>query len=249
MAKEIDAGGVTQGVSRQLWKAIVRVLQAADGEPASLRLLDCGGGSGSLAVPLAGLGAHVTVVDISVDALGTLVRRATEAGVADRIVAVQGEIENLDVLLAGQRFQVVFAHEVLESCADIDAVLGQVRSVLLPGGTVSILVRNRAAVVLGRVLVGDVQGAVRLVGGHSAAAEPVTSSITLATLVDICRRSDLEPLLAEGIGVFTDLVRGAELDRPGATVALDQLEELTCDQAPYRDIAARLHLLARWNAS
>ncbi|MDQ1743527.1 MAG: hypothetical protein QOE23_1866, partial [Pseudonocardiales bacterium] len=59
------------------------------------RVLDCGGGSGGLAVPLAAEGAVVTVVDVSIDALATLMRRAAEAGVSDRVTAVQGEAESL----------------------------------------------------------------------------------------------------------------------------------------------------------
>ena len=55
--------------------------------------LDLGGGTGGLAVPLAELGHHVTVVDPSPDALAALARRAGEAGVADRVTAVQGDAD------------------------------------------------------------------------------------------------------------------------------------------------------------
>ena len=50
-----------------------------------LAVLDCGGGTGRIAVALAEHGAQVTVVDISVDALATLSRRSIDAGVADRV--------------------------------------------------------------------------------------------------------------------------------------------------------------------
>jgi len=62
---------------------------------AGLDVLDLGGGSGVSAVPLAELGHRVTVLDVSADALATLHRRAEDAGVADRVTPVQGEVERL----------------------------------------------------------------------------------------------------------------------------------------------------------
>ena len=57
-------------------------------------VLDLGGGTGGLAVPLAELGHHVTVVDPSPDALASLSRRSAESGVAERITAVQGDADD-----------------------------------------------------------------------------------------------------------------------------------------------------------
>jgi S-adenosylmethionine-dependent methyltransferase len=51
--------------------------------------------------------------------------------------------------------------------------------------------------------------------------------------------------LVDGIGVFTELVPGIELERPGAMTALTELEAATSGLAPYRDIASRLHIIAR----
>ncbi len=62
---------------------------------AGLDVLDLGGGSGVSAVPLAELGHRVTVLDVSADALATLHRRAEEAGVAERVTPLQGEVERL----------------------------------------------------------------------------------------------------------------------------------------------------------
>jgi len=63
-------------------------LQAVSAPESVPHVLDCGGGSGTYAVPLAARGASVTVVDISADALATLARRAAEAGVGDRVRGV-----------------------------------------------------------------------------------------------------------------------------------------------------------------
>src|SRR5881392_399688 len=71
-----------------VWMVLRRELASA-GRP--LTVLDVGGGTGGFAVPIAQAGHRVTVVDASPDALAALTRRAADAGVADRVRAVQGD--------------------------------------------------------------------------------------------------------------------------------------------------------------
>src|ERR1700710_1683847 len=96
-------------------------------------LLDCGGGSGTFAVPLAVAGADVTVVDISADALATLQRRAAEAGVSRLVHPVQGDAEALTDLLPAAAFDLVLAHGILEAVDDIDAVFAGIAGAVGPG--------------------------------------------------------------------------------------------------------------------
>ncbi|RLP92402.1 bifunctional 2-polyprenyl-6-hydroxyphenol methylase/3-demethylubiquinol 3-O-methyltransferase UbiG, partial [Micromonospora sp. CV4] len=81
---------------------------------AELTVLDVGGGTGGFAVPLARAGHRVTVVDASPDALAALTRRAAEAGVADRIAAVQGDGDALAGLVEPAGVDLVLCHAVLE---------------------------------------------------------------------------------------------------------------------------------------
>ena len=68
----------------------------------------------------------------------------------------------------------------------------------------------------------------------------------MATLPALCEGMGLVIEQVHGVGVFSELVPGAELDsRPGATEALAELEELATSLPPFRDIASRVHLLAR----
>jgi S-adenosylmethionine-dependent methyltransferase len=229
---------VPRGQSPLLWTSLQSILSRHEGvDP--IRVLDCGGGSGSLAVPLAAQGADVTVVDVSVDALSTLLRRATEAGVASRVTAVQGEAESLSELVPIDHFDLVLAHEVLENVASLPAGLQQIVSVLRPGGATSVVVGNPVAVVLGRALAGDVAGAL------AALRRPAHQVYDLDALIDKCQQAGLLVDLVDGIGVFTELVPGIELERPGAMTALTELEAATSGLAPYRDIASRLHIIAR----
>jgi S-adenosylmethionine-dependent methyltransferase len=233
-------GSVTMpwGHSPLLWASLQRVLRECAGST-GVRVLDCGGGSGSSAVPLAALGAHVTVVDVSIDALGTLVRRAADAGVSDRIQSVQGEAENLIALFPEVRFDVVLAHEVLHNVVNLDGAIAQLAAVTRDGGMASIVVANPVAAVLGRALNGDLIGALqaleRAVGGH----------LSLDTLTQRCASAGLIVESAEGLEVFSELVPGVELERAGARALLAELEAATATSRPYRDIATRLHLMAR----
>lgn len=227
-----------RGRSPLLWAALQRILADGPGAPAP-RVLDCGGGSGSLAVPLAAQGAVVTVVDVSIDALATLMRRATEAGVSDRVTAVQGEAESLSDLVAPDAFDLVLAHEVLEDVQNPVLVVRQLATVLRPGGVLSAVVANPVAGVLARVLTGDVAEAL------AALSRPGQQPYDVEVLTNQCLAAGLQVQSVEGLGVFTDLVPGIELDRPGVMAALSELESAVAALPPYRDIAARLHVQAR----
>lgn len=231
-------GGGPRGRSPLLWARLRALVDAAPGaEPSAV--LDCGGGSGSLAVPLAERGVWVTVVDTSIDALATLLRRAAEAGASERVSAVQGEVESLVELLPSARFDLVLAHELLESLPAPAEALCQVASVLHPGGVVSIVIANPVAIVLGRVLAGDVAGA------FAAFDRPAERAYQLDSLLGDCQQAGLSVESIEGIGVFTELVPGIDLERPGALQVLGELEAAAAGTSPYRDIASRLHVLAR----
>lgn len=227
---------------RELVFAALDALVRTDGEPVTV--LDCGGGSGRLAVRLAQAGARVTVVDISVDALAVLRRRAAEAGVAARVEAVPADIEALGEAVPAGAFDLALVHEVLEVIDRPEPALLGVAGSVRAGGLVSILATNPAAGVLSRALAGDLAGAVAELRGGSA---DTTDSRRLGfdAIAALCARAGLRVEQTDGVGVFDDLVPGAPLDAPGGREALAELETLAAARSPYREIAGRLHVLAR----
>lgn len=213
------------------------------------RVLDCGGGSGRFAVPLARAGGYVTVVDISADALATLRRRAEEAGVAQRVDAVQGDIDTMilppaapaDSVPGTAAYDLVLAHGVLGAVEHLTPAFAMIASAVRPGGLLSVLVANPVAGVLARALAGDLPAALAELRGLDADPGPLGTDAVQA----LCRGQGLQVEQVHGIGVFSEFVRGQALEAPGAREALDDLESESRTRTPFCEIAARVHLLAR----
>ncbi|MGW5050069.1 class I SAM-dependent methyltransferase [Actinokineospora sp. NPDC004072] len=207
------------------------------------RLLDVGGGSGVLAVPLAAAGAEVTVVDPSPNALATLHRRASDAGVGRLITAVQGDSDALDQLVT-PGFDLVIAHGVLEVVDDPKLTVSALAAAVAPGGAVSVVVANRFAAVIQRAITGKLTDARSLLDGPTVPGEPRRfDTVGLRALLD---DAGLTVHLVQGLGVLTDLVPGAVLESSQqAADTLAELESTASTMAPLRDIATRLHALAR----
>jgi S-adenosylmethionine-dependent methyltransferase len=227
-----------------VWNVLHREL-ARHGD-ASLTVLDVGGGTGGFAVPLAEAGHRVTVVDASPDALAALTRRAAEAGVADRVRAVQGDGDALAGLVGPDSADLILCHSVLEVVDDPLKVVAAVAATLRPGGAVSVLVASRAAAVLSRAVNGHLEVAAALL------ADPDGRGGTRDTLR---RRYDAESAAAllgsvglrveetHGVRVLADLVPAAVVEADPQ--ALLELELAAAARSPFRDIAAQLHLFAR----
>jgi len=60
-----------------------------------------------------------------------------------------------------------------------------------------------------------------------------------------CRAAGLTVEQVHGVGVFSELVPGSALDQPGAADALAELDAQVAARAPFTDVAARVHVLAR----
>ena len=223
--------------------------RADSGDIQGLAALDVGGGSGVFAVPLSQMGLAVTVVDVSADALATLQRRADEAGVADRITAVQGDADVLSEVVPVAGYDLVLCHSVLEVVDDAAATTATVAAALRPGGCASVLVANRAATVLARALGGHLAEAYRALtdpAGRWSDTDGVRRRFDTGTFTALLQEAGLLVEQLHGVRVVADLVPGAVLDgMPGAAEAVRDLELAASALPPYRDIATQLHALAR----
>ena len=241
MQAQTSRDSAPPGRQALIWQLLSAALSGVSRDGADPTVLDCGGGSGSFAVPLAQAGARVTVVDISVDALATLQRRADEAGVGDRVYAVQGDVEALTDAVGSDGFDLVLAHGILGAVDDLATAFAAVAAAVRPGGRLSVLVANPVAAVLARALAADVAAALaELRALDTGFTQPGPDAVRA-----LCRAHGLLIDQVHGIGVFTELVPGRALEQPGAREALDALESESATRSPFREIAARVHLLAR----
>jgi S-adenosylmethionine-dependent methyltransferase len=125
-----------------------------------LRALDLGGGTGAIAVRLARLGVHVTLVDSSTTMLDLARSAAREAGVADRIELKHGDAAQLANLLPAGSFDAILCHNVLEYVDDPVAVLREAARAMRDSSILSVIVRNQAGEVLkAAIQAGDVDAA------------------------------------------------------------------------------------------
>jgi S-adenosylmethionine-dependent methyltransferase len=214
------------------------------------RVVDVGGGSGVFAVPMAAAGCDVTVVEPSPNALATLHRRAQEAGVADRITAVQGDSDALDQLVEPGSADLVLAHGLLEVVDDPKVTVAAMAAVVAPGGVLSVLVANRFAAILHRAISGRLVDARALLddpaGAISGPSEALLRRFDTEGLRALITEAGLTVELVQGYGVVADLVPGSVLEsNPGAQEALAQLELVAATTPPLRDVATRLHAIAR----
>lgn len=217
-----------------------------------LDIVDVGGGTGGLAVPLATLGHNVTVVDPSPDALAAAQRRAAEVTVS--LTAVQGEAASVDSLAGHAAADLIICHNVLEYVDSPADAMAAIARVLRPSGTVSVLAANSVAAVLHRALAGRFAEARRMLPGDSGGdlpgdsggggARDVPRRFTLAELTALIAGAGLRAGEAHGLRIFGGLVPGALVDGdPGAAMGLMALESAAATYPPLRDIAAQLHLL------
>lgn len=202
------------------------------------------------AVPMAAAGCDVTVVEPSPNALATLQRRAQEAGVAHRITAVQGDSDALDQLVEPGSAELVLAHGLLEVVDDPKVTVAAMAAVVAPGGVLSVLVANRFAAILHRAISGKLVDARALLddpaGAISGPTEALLRRFDTEGLRALISDAGLTVELVQGYGVVADLVPGSVLEsNPGAQEALAQLELVAATTPPLRDVATRLHAIAR----
>jgi S-adenosylmethionine-dependent methyltransferase len=227
-----------------VWAVLGEELARADGR--TLTVVDVGGGTGGFAVPLAQAGHHVTVVDANPDALAALTRRAAEAGVPDRIRAVQGDGDALAGLIPSGSADLVLCHSVLEVVDDPATVVKALAATLRPGGAASVLVANRAGAALARAIGGHLDAAAAVLtdpDGLSGARDTLRRRFTGESVVALLTSAGLAVEEIHGVRVVADLLPGAVLE--GQAEALLAFELAASTQLPYRDIATQLHLLAR----
>jgi SAM-dependent methyltransferase len=216
-----------------------------------LEVLDLGGGTGGVAVPLAEAGHRVTVVDPSPDALASLARRAREAGIVDRITAVQGDGDTLGAVLAGRRVDLACCHGTLEFVDDPAATLRAIAEALEEGGVLSQLVSGRRSVAFAKAIAGEFgQARAALVdpSGRWGNTDPLPRRFDVEQLETLLADAGFTDVRVRGTNILGHLVPASLIDSEADRVALAELDELLVSgpgREFLRTLGNALHVVAR----
>jgi SAM-dependent methyltransferase len=167
-AEWFDAHYATTRGRIRLALLLERILGSFPAPPA--RILDAGGGSGAVAVPLAEHGYAVTLLDPSEGMLRVAAGRIASAGVDVNMVG--GSIEHVAALAPGP-YDAICCHAVLMYLDDPVPALRVLRSQVPAGAALSLLEKNRAGLALRPGLRGDYLEATRVLESPS---RPATSA-------------------------------------------------------------------------
>ncbi|MGW5238016.1 class I SAM-dependent methyltransferase [Monashia sp. NPDC004114] len=216
-----------------------------------IEVLDLGGGTGGVAVPLAEAGHRVTVVDPSPDALAALARRAREAGIVDQVSGVQGDGDSLSTVLAGSQVDLACCHGTLEFVDDPAATLRALGAALRPGGVLSLLVAGRLAVVFAKAIAGEfAQARSALVdpSGRWGGTDPLPRRFDVDELEALLAGAGFTEVHVRGTDILRHLVPASLIDSDSDRAALAELDDLLVTgpgREFLRTLGNALHVVAR----
>ena len=161
-----------------------------------------------MAVRLARLGVHVTLLDSSPEMLDLANRAAREAGVGASIALQEGDASQVANLFSGECFDVILCHNILEFVEDPRAVLRTASQVMRDSSILSVLVRTQAGEVWkAAIQAGDLAGAARNLAAEWGCESLFGGKVRLFTpesLSAMLRQNSLAATATRGVRVISD---------------------------------------------
>jgi S-adenosylmethionine-dependent methyltransferase len=189
----------------------------------SLRVLDIGCGTGAIALRLARLGLHVTLLDSSPAMLDLAQRATQEAGITERILLKRGDAAELADLFPAGSFDVILCHNILEYVEDPGGILCHAtRALRGRSGVMSVMVRNQAGDVLkAAIQAGDLTLAEKNLSSECGYESLYGGQVRLFTaegLRELLKAASLVVAAERGVRVVSDYLppqvsRTSEYDR------------------------------------
>ena len=213
--------------------------------PASI--VDVGGGAGQQAIPLSRKGCEVTILDPSPKMLAEARRRLAQEDedVRRRIRLVEGTGERAREALDGETFDAALCHGVLMYLEDPRPMIHALSALVRPGGVVSVLTKNAAALAARPALEGRYHEALSSleVDRNPGRLGVVTRGDTVENLTLSFGEAGLELESWYGVRVFTDHF-GERMPGEDLPEVLE-LEWEAGRRDPYRSVARLIHLVGR----
>jgi S-adenosylmethionine-dependent methyltransferase len=214
-----------------------------------LLALDIGCGTGAIAVRLARLGLHVTLLDASEAMLDFARRAAQEAAVTERITLKHGDAALLDNLCDAGSFDVILCHNILEFVDHPAAVLrSAARALRNPSAIISVLVRNLAGEVLKAAIKdGDLDATERSLiaeWGHESLYGGRVRLFTAEKLQAMLLECSLTVTAKRGVRVMSDYMP-PRVSRSDEYQRILELERKLGRRPEFAAVARYTHCLAR----
>jgi S-adenosylmethionine-dependent methyltransferase len=198
--------------SELAWENLRRCLPR---DASKRRALDVGGGTGFASLCLAEMGFEVVLLDSSEEMLGIAKRQAEADDMVAHVSLRHAEAGQLAELFAGDSFDVVVCHNLLEYVEDPSRTLCDIAQVMRKDGVASVLVRNRA----GEVLRAAIKSGDWALATANLSAETVVDSLfgehvrvfSPADVHGMLSRTGLEVIAECGVRVFSDYVAREEM--------------------------------------
>jgi len=222
----------------------------AAGLPAGARVLDAGCGLAQHGGLWLERGCTLTLCDFAPAML-----RAAEAdlrerfpGAGDRLRPIEAPIAALPELLAGEAFDLVLAHTVLELVEDAEATLGALAALLSPRGALSCMVANRHSEVWRAALKESDPGrAARILDARCFSSElfgdAPRRTFDEAEVGELFDRVGLAVGRARGLRIFADLLPPGALGDAATFNAALELERAAAEREPHRHLARYVHIV------
>jgi S-adenosylmethionine-dependent methyltransferase len=215
----------------------------------SLRALDVGCGTGAMAVRLAQLGLHVTVVDSSFEMLEIAEGAVRKAGLEEKVVFENSTAEELGNSFVAGSFGVILCHNLLEYVDDPTSVLAGIASLMRDSSAiVSVLVRNQAGEVFKAALgAGDLAAAENNLGAAWGQESLYGGRVRLFTpdgLKTMLQQASLTVIAMRGVRVIADYL-GPATSCASQYQQVLELESKLGARPEFAAVARYTHCLAR----
>lgn len=224
-----------------------QICEHLDAAPA--RLIDIGAGGGQQAVALARQGHLVTLVEPSPlmrDRAEELISSLPpDLGAQLAVLPMTGEEAARD--LPAEGFDGVLCHGVLMYTPDPEPLARALTRLCAPGGLVSVVTKNAAALAYRPALQGDFADALASFGAQSTTGwlGATTRGDTIEGLTAVLRRYGVTPQAWYGVGVFSDHRTDLDDLPEEDLLRLQAVEYEAGRRDPYRATARLIHVLGR----
>ena len=205
------------------------------------RVLDVGGGNGFNSIYFAQQGHAVTLLDYSPKMLAEARQAAEKEQVLDQITFCQADVAAIQERLAGQQFDLILCHLMIEFVPDPQKALRDICGLLAPGGFLSVLDANRYSEVYRKAFqTNDLPAALEVVETkeyfHPWFNRP-TPLFSSSEMIDMLRANGCEPAGDYGVLCLCAYLPNEPKYEAGYFKALEELECRLTDTYPYNLLA------------